>query len=158
MERFSVLDRFPEFPQHRPKQQFQLFSLLHNSLWYLIHQQGQKLHRPENAKDPREKYLVVGEAKTAGGTGRTIPLNSLALEAVKDHAHWYKEKFGGLKPEWYVFPFGKPQPTDPTRPCATFKTVWTKVRADAGVNVRWQDNRHTLITELAESGAGEQTI
>ena len=22
----------------------------------------------------------------------------------------------------------------------------------------WQDNRHTLITELAESGAGDQTI
>jgi integrase len=105
-----------------------------------------------------EKYLVVGEAKTAGGAGRTIPLNSLAIETVNQHAHWYKKKFGGLDPEWYVFPFGKPQPTDPTRPCTTFKTVWTKIRADAGVNGRWHDNRHTLITELAESGAGEQTI
>jgi integrase len=106
----------------------------------------------------REKFLVVGETKTAGGTGRTIPLNSLALEAIKDHVRWYKEKFNRLEPEWYVFPFGKPQPTDPTRPCTTFKTVWTKIRADAGVNGRWHDSRHTLITELAESGAGDQTI
>jgi hypothetical protein len=28
----------------------------------------------------------------------------------------------------------------------------------AGVKGRWHDNRHTLITELAESGAGDQTI
>jgi len=39
-----------------------------------------------------------------------------------------------------------------------FKTVWNKIRADAGVKGRWHDNRHTLITELAESGAGDQTI
>jgi len=26
------------------------------------------------------------------------------------------------------------------------------------VNGRWHDARHTLITELAESGAGDQTI
>jgi integrase len=31
-------------------------------------------------------------------------------------------------------------------------------RADAGVKGRWHDNRHTLITVLAESGAGDQTI
>jgi integrase len=29
-----------------------------------------------------EAYLVVGETKTEGGTGRTIPLNSVALEAL----------------------------------------------------------------------------
>ncbi len=33
-----------------------------------------------------------------------------------------------------------------------------KVRVNAGVKGRWHDNRHTLITELAESGAGDQTI
>jgi integrase len=112
--------------------------------WGRVHLQGE--------------YLVVGETKTAGGSGRTIPLNSLALEAITDHIRWYKEKFGRLEPDWYVFPFGKPQPTDPARACTTFKTVWTKIRADAGVSGRWHDNRHTLITELAESGAGEQTI
>ena len=103
-------------------------------------------------------YLVVGETKTEGGSGRTIPLNSTALTAIREYAAWYKEKFGELNASWFVFPFGKPQPTDPSKPCTTFKTVWTKIRQDAGVSGRWHDSRHTLITELAESGAGDQTI
>jgi integrase len=105
-----------------------------------------------------EAYLVVGQTKTVGGTGRTIPLNSTVLAAVKEYSEWYGEKFGELNLEWFVFPFGNPQPTDPTKPCTSFKTVWSKIRADAGVKGRWHDNRHTLITELAESRAGEQTI
>jgi len=40
----------------------------------------------------------------------------------------------------------------------TLKTSWTNVRKRAGVVGRWHDNRHTLITELAETGAGDQTI
>jgi hypothetical protein len=32
------------------------------------------------------------------------------------------------------------------------------VRHKAGVSGRWHDNRHTLITEFAESGAGDETI
>jgi integrase len=32
-----------------------------------------------------EAYLVVGQTKTAGGTGRTIPLNRTALAAVKEY-------------------------------------------------------------------------
>jgi len=32
------------------------------------------------------------------------------------------------------------------------------VRTQAGVTGRWHDNRRTLITELAESGAGDETI
>jgi len=57
-----------------------------------------------------------------------------------------------------VFPFGKPSPSDPTRPVTTLKTSWNTVRSKAMVKGRWHDNRHTLITELAESGAGDQTI
>jgi hypothetical protein len=60
--------------------------------------------------------------------------------------------------EWYVFPFGKPSPSDPTRPVTTLKTAWNNVRTNAQVKGRWHDNRHTLITDLAESGAGDQTI
>lgn len=40
----------------------------------------------------------------------------------------------------------------------TLKTAWTTVRKKADVQGRWHDNRHTLITELAESGAGDETI
>jgi hypothetical protein len=40
----------------------------------------------------------------------------------------------------------------------SFKTAWIKVRQKAGVKGRWHDNRHTLVTELAESGAGDEVI
>jgi integrase len=40
----------------------------------------------------------------------------------------------------------------------TLKTAWKMVRTKADVTGRWHDNRHTLITELAESGAGDETI
>jgi integrase len=36
--------------------------------------------------------------------------------------------------------------------------VWTKVRDEAKVVGRWHDNRHTLVTELSESGAGDEVI
>src|SRR5450631_3519525 len=79
----------------------------------------------------------------------------VALEA---HAAWYTRRFGECRPEWYVFAFGTPLPKDPTRPITSFKTAWSKVRKNSGVKGRWHDNRHTLVTELAESGAGDEVI
>jgi len=40
----------------------------------------------------------------------------------------------------------------------TLKTSWKNVKTKAKVKGRWHDNRHTLITDLAESGAGDETI
>ena len=40
----------------------------------------------------------------------------------------------------------------------TFRTLWIKVRLKAGLKGRWHDNRHSLVTELAESGAGDEVI
>jgi len=109
--------------------------------------------------DLHKAIAVVGDSKTEAGQGRTIPLNGDVLTALADHSKWYLEKFGETRPDWYVFPFGKPQPTDPTKPMVTLKTSWAKVKADACVTGRWHDNRHTFITDLAESGeAGDETI
>jgi len=105
-----------------------------------------------------KRALTVGKSKTEAGTGRVIPLNETALAALEAHAAWYTRRFGECKPEWYVFPFGTPLPKDPTRPITSFKTAWTKVREKAGVKGRWHDNRHTLVTELAEGGAGDEVI
>src|ERR1035438_4601295 len=58
----------------------------------------------------------------------------------------------------FVFAFGSPLPADPTRPITSFKTAWIKVRQKAGVKGRWHGSRHTLVTELAESGAGDEVI
>ncbi len=108
--------------------------------------------------DLTKAVLTVGKSKTEAGEGRTIPLNSALLEAMTKYAQWFEKRFGQIKPEWYVFAFGKPWPMDPTRPVVTFKTSWDNVRIRAKVKGRWHDTRHTLITDLAESGAADETI
>lgn len=105
-----------------------------------------------------KKSLTVGKSKTDAGTGRVIPLNETAMAALVTHAAWYTRRFGECRPEWYVFAFGTPLPKDPTRPITSFKTAWSKVRKNSGVKGRWHDNRHTLVTELSESGAGDEVI
>ncbi|MCE5309385.1 MAG: site-specific integrase [Acidobacteriales bacterium] len=102
--------------------------------------------------------LTVGKSKTDAGTGRTIPLNKTVLAAVQDHTAWYRLRFGDLRPEWYVFPGGGRSPKNPTVPIKSMKTAWKSIRKKAVISGRWHDSRHTLITELAESGAGDETI
>jgi integrase len=115
--------------------------------------------------DFEKRYLTVGQSKTEAGEGRTIPLNCHLLSALVEYARWYTKRFGTAKPEWFVFPGragkpeqGKERPLDPTRPVSTLKTAWKNVKNRVGVKGRFHDTRHTLITELAESGAGDQTI
>lgn len=109
--------------------------------------------------DLERAIVTVGASKTEAGEGRTIPLNSDVLAALVTHSKWYLEKFHETRPEWYLFPFGKPQPTDPTKPATSFKTVWAAIKTKTEITGRWHDNRHTFITDLAESGeASDETI
>jgi len=109
--------------------------------------------------DLAKAIVTVGDSKTAAGEGRTIPLNDDVLKVLIDHSKWYLKKFGETRPEWYLFPFGQPQPTDPTRSCTSFKTVWGEIKLKVGIAGRWHDNRHTWVTDLAESGeASDETI
>ena len=105
-----------------------------------------------------KKQFTVGKSKTDAGTGRMIPLNDTVRIALEWHAAWYIRRFGACKPDWYLFAAGKGQPNDPTRPVTTLRTAWTKVRDKAKAVGRWHDNRRTLVTELAESGAGDEVI
>lgn len=103
--------------------------------------------------------LTVGQSKSEAGTGRTIPLNPDVLAAMREHAAWYARRFGNTAAAWFVFPGGSRWPSDPTKPITTLNTAWDAVRERAGVSGRWHDNRHSFITELAESGeAGDETI
>jgi integrase len=104
------------------------------------------------------KTVQVGRAKSEAGEGRIVPLNSEVHDALLIHRARYQKKFGEIQDEWYVFPWGKPRPSDPTRHITSFKKAWNTMRTKAKVKGRWHDNRHTLITELAESGAGDETI
>jgi integrase len=106
----------------------------------------------------KSKSLQVGHAKSNAGAGRIIPMNSDLHDALIAHREWYMHRFGATNDTWYLFPFGRPKPSDPTRHVTSLKTAWNNVRKEAKVTGRWHDNRHSLITELAEAGAGEETI
>jgi integrase len=109
--------------------------------------------------DLGDAMLTIGDSKSEAGEGRTIPLNGDVLAALVAHAKWYTQRFGTISPDWYVFPFGSPRPNDPTKPMTSLKKVWTAVRKAAGVTGRWHDNRHTFVTDLAESPeASDETI
>lgn len=102
--------------------------------------------------------VTVGRAKTASGTGRQIPLNEDLVAVLERHRAWFVERFGETRPNYYLFPFGKPMPSDPTRPIRDITTAWDALRKRAGVSCRFHDLRHTAATKLAESGHSESTM
>jgi integrase len=108
--------------------------------------------------DLSKRIVTVGESKTDAGTGRTIPMNEDLYGAVVEYTKWYTGRFGTAQPDWYVFPSGKPLPNNPTCPQTSLKTAWRNARTRANVEGRFHDNRHTFVTDLAESGAGDEVI
>jgi integrase len=108
--------------------------------------------------DLERRVLTVGRAKTSAGTGRQIPMNNDLFLLLTAHAEWFTGKFGETRPEYYLFPFGKPAPSDPTRPTTTLKTVWGSIRDEAKVSCRLHDLRHTAATKMAEAGTPESTM
>jgi integrase len=108
--------------------------------------------------DLEGRVLTVGRAKTAAGTGRQIPMNGDLYRLLTEHAAWFGGKFGEPKPGHYLFPFGSPAPTDPTKPTTTLKTVWGTIREEAKVDCRLHDLRHTAATKMAEAGTPETTM
>jgi integrase len=111
-----------------------------------------------------ERMVTVGRTKTEGGSGRVIPLNSVAYAAL---VRW-ASRFPEAKPEDYVFPACEdarldcPSPNagriDPRRPIKSWRTAWRRALRDAGLSIRFHDLRHTCITKLAEGQASEQTL
>jgi hypothetical protein len=69
-------------------------------------------------------------------TGRQIPMNSQLFEVLTAHAEWFTSKFGDTRPEYHLFPFGKPTPNDPTRPITDITGAWEAPRKRAGVQCR----------------------
>jgi integrase len=101
--------------------------------------------------------VTVGKAKTSSGTGRQIPMNPQLFEVFSAHAEWFTRRFGDTRPAYYLFPFGKPTPNDPTRPITDMTSAWEALRKRAGVQCRLHDLRHTAATKMAEAGVPEST-
>lgn len=104
------------------------------------------------------RALTVGRAKTSSGTGRQIPMNGELFAVLSTHAAWFTKRFGEAKPEHYLFPFGKPTPSDPTRPITDISGAWNVLRTKAKVKCRLHDLRHTAATKMAEAGTPESTM
>ena len=108
--------------------------------------------------DFQRRALTVGRAKTACGTGRQIPMNSQLFAVLAAHADWFTNRFGATLPEHYLFPFGKPTPSDPSKPITDITGAWEALRKLAGVHCRFHDLRHTAATKMAEAGVPECTM
>jgi integrase len=97
--------------------------------------------------DFAQRTLIVGQSKTAAGTGRLIPLNSAALDVLIKWAG----RFPQATPEQYVFPWCEHRQIDPTRPAKGWRTAWRHALKLSGVRCRFHDLRVTCITKMAES-------
>ncbi len=102
--------------------------------------------------------ITVGRAKTSNGTGRVIPINGDLAHVLAAHRSWFIGHFGAPQPDYYLFPWGRPEPSDPTRHTTELKKAWSELRKRAGVSCRLHDLRHTYATKLAENGVPESTM
>jgi len=65
--------------------------------------------------DLMDKKITVGRAKSSSGTGRTIPINDDLASILARHWAEYVQSFGHAQLDHYVFAYGSPLPSDPTR-------------------------------------------
>jgi integrase len=117
-----------------------------------------------NQIDFEKRTVTVGKAKTPSGSGRVIPLNQPAFEALTKWAGRLVES----KAEDFVFPaceaacIERQHPDlkriDPSRPIKSWRSAWRAALKRAGLELRFHDLRHCCITKLAESQASEQTL
>ena len=114
--------------------------------------------------DFEKRTVTVGRAKTQAGSGRVIPLNKPAFDALVKWAGCLVES----NAEDYLFPaceaagIERKHPDreriDPSRPMMSWRSAWRAALKRAGLQLRFHDLRHTCITKLAESQASEQTL
>lgn len=117
-----------------------------------------------NQIDFQKRTVTVGRSKTQAGTGRLIPLNHSAFEALAKWAGRLIES----KAEDYVFPareaagIERAHPDkdriDSSKPITSWRSAWRAALKRAGLTIRFHDLRHTCITKLAESQASEHTL
>lgn len=85
-------------------------------------------------------------------------MNAQLFAVLTAHAEWFTGRFSDTRPEYYLFPFGKPTPNDPARPITDITGAWEALRKRAGVHCRLHDLRHTAATKMAEAGVPESTM
>lgn len=115
--------------------------------------------------------ITVGKSKTAGGSGRIVPLSQTAQTCMKEwrtqfpealpaHFIFPAERYGGVPNDasGYMSEKCLPYSVDPTKPIGSWKVSWTAARRAASVSCRWHDLRHSFVSRMAESQASDATI
>ena len=82
-------------------------------------------------------------------------MNEDLYHAVVDYTNWYTGRFGTAKEEFRQA--NRFQATLRAHK-PSLKTAWRNARNRANVEGRFHDARHTFVTDLAESGAGDEVI
>ena len=108
--------------------------------------------------DFTRRVVTVGKAKSAAGTGRRIPMNQNLFDVLTAQAEWFTKRFGDTNPSHYLFPFGKPTLSDPTKHITDASSAWEALRKRSGVECRFHDLRHTAATKMAEAGVPQSTM
>ena len=119
---------------------------------------GEALSLTWGQVDLLNRMIIVGRAKTSSGTGRVIPVNGDLASILASHRAIFVERFGEPKADHFLFSWGSPWPSDPSRPVTGVKHAWETLRAAAAVSCRLHDLRHTFATRLAEAGVSESTM
>ena len=105
-----------------------------------------------------KKALTVGKAKTAAGTGRVIPLNETALAALEGARCLVHPAVRGVSARVVCVRLRGTSPERPDAPDHVLQDRLDHGSRESRGEGPWHDNRHTLVTELAESGAGDEVI
>jgi integrase len=116
-----------------------------------------------------QRCLTWGKDKTPAGSGRTVPLNSAALAAMKRRATDFPDR----KPTDYVFPAKDFKVEEagiskvkmfwnPEKPVGEVKEAWEGAKERAGKALggdktpplvcRFHDLRHTAVSRMVEAG------
>ena len=119
---------------------------------------GEALSLTWQQVDLMGRTITVGRAKTASGTGRTIPINDDLASVLASHWAGFVKACGQPELDHYLFAYGSPLPCDPKRHVTDIKHGWKKLRERAKVSCRLHDLRHTFATRLAENGVPESTM
>src|SRR3989442_6210491 len=107
------------------------------------------------------KTITVGWAKTSSGTGRTIPINDDLARILAAHWVWSAHRFGQPQPNYYLFAWGKPMPSDPTRHATDITWGWDQLRKGTGVSCRLHDLRHhadSPIMPTSHAGPAQELL
>lgn len=119
-----------------------------------------------SVNDGCQGEILVRRSKTEAGTGRVVPLTRRAARALTE----WLESLPEAGPDSYLFPrhsvgFRKGGQRsgianlDFKRPMGGWKSAWSRARKLAGVEARWHDLRHSLVSRLAENPTiSEETI